>query len=328
LETLADLEKPLEAMNEEPLYNIGAVTRATGIPIATLHAWERRYGFPHPSARTVGGHRLYSEKDIALLRSIRDQISQGISAHQAVAVVKNQQAEGRWEQAPAAGSQLSAPIPQAHTLFPEPLTGALLDHDLDRADRILGEMLAFHSPEELTLNTIRPVLSQLGEAWEKGRISVATEHLASNYLRHRLLMWMVTGPAPRPVAPIVLACPPGEWHEGSLLMLGVLLRRRGWPTAYLGQSVPFADLATFVEQIQPSTVILVAMQKESAIVLAGWPGWIIQIGSSPVIAYGGRAFVGQPGLQNRTPGIYLGDDLQSGVDKLEQILGALVNPPA
>jgi DNA-binding transcriptional MerR regulator len=52
----------------EPIYNIGAVTRLTGIPITSLRAWERRYGFPHPSGRTPGGHRLYSEKDVTLLR--------------------------------------------------------------------------------------------------------------------------------------------------------------------------------------------------------------------------------------------------------------------
>ena len=95
------------------------------------------------------------------------------------------------------------------------------------------------------------------------------EHLASNYLRQRLLMWLVTGPPARQTNPIVLACAPGEWHEGSLLMLGVLLRRRGWPVAYLGQDVPFADLAAFFEQIHPGALVLVGMLEESARQLAG-----------------------------------------------------------
>ena len=68
----------------EAIFNIGAVTRMTGIPITTLHAWERRYGFPHSSARTLGGHRLYSEKDVTLLRCVKAQIDQGITARQAV----------------------------------------------------------------------------------------------------------------------------------------------------------------------------------------------------------------------------------------------------
>ena len=146
------------------------------------------------------------------------------------------------------------------------------------------------------------------------------EHLASNYLRQRLLMWLVTGPPARQTNPIVLACAPGEWHEGSLLMLGVLLRRRGWPVAYLGQDVPFADLAVFVEQIQPAALVLVGMLEESARLLAGWPQWIKQTAGRPLVAFAGRAFVLQPELQEQVPGLYLGDTIQAGLARLEEQL--------
>src|ERR1035437_3262867 len=79
----------------EAIFNIGAVTRMTGIPITTLHAWELRYGFPHSSARTQGGHRLYSEKDVILLRTVKAQIDQGITARQAVKAVHKMEMEGR-----------------------------------------------------------------------------------------------------------------------------------------------------------------------------------------------------------------------------------------
>jgi hypothetical protein len=184
----------------------------------------------------------------------------------------------------------------------------------------MGEMLAFYSPEELTLNVIGPILSEIGEAWEQGHISVATEHLASNYLRQRLLMWMVSGPRPHDTDPIVLACAPGEWHDGSLLMLGVLLRRQGWPVAYLGQNVPFEDLADFVRQIHPSAVVLIAMRAEPARALVDWPKWIAPLGGNPLIAFGGRAFVVQPELKDLVPGIYLGDHLKEGLERLEGLL--------
>jgi hypothetical protein len=188
------------------------------------------------------------------------------------------------------------------------------------ADQIMGEMLAFHSPEDLILNVIGPTLNTIGEAWEQGHITVATEHLASNYLRHRLLMWMVTGPSPKPGNPIVLACAPGEWHEGSLLMLGVFLRRQGWPVAYLGQNVPFHDLAIFIDNIHPRAVVLVAMRKEPAQALAEWPQWIKQVSGNPVITFGGRAFVVQPKLQGMVPGIYLGASIQDGMTNLVSLI--------
>jgi MerR family transcriptional regulator, light-induced transcriptional regulator len=304
----------------EAVYNIGAVTRLTGIPVTTLHAWERRYGFPHPSGRTAGGHRLYTEKDVTLLRYVKAQIKSGLAARLAVSAVLKMDNEGRLL------TNHPIEIPRAANLFaPSPagreqLTEALFRHDLRRADQLMGEMLAFSSPEEITLSIIGPVLAELGEAWEAGRISVPDEHLASNYLRQRLLMWMVSGPPQRAANPIVLACAPGEWHEGSLLMLGVLLRRQGWPVAYLGQAVPFADLAVFVRQVNAQALALVGMLEGSARALADWPKWIQPSAGKPLVAFAGRAFVIQPELKDDVPGIYLGDTVQEGLAKLEGLL--------
>ncbi len=307
-------------MTEEPLYNIGVVTRLTGVPTATLHAWERRYGFPE-AARTAGGHRLYSEKDIARLRWVKAQVDGGMAVSRAIAAARALEAEGRLF-LPAAPEALSRPAPESAAPSPlrEALLEALIRHDLLAADRLMGDMLAFHSPDALTTEIIGPVLSEIGRLWEEGRITIATEHLASNYLRHRLLMWMVSGPPPRQTNPIVLACVPGEWHEGSLLMLGVLLRRKAWPVAYLGQNVPFPDLAEFVEQIRPPLVVLVAMREDAARALAEWPQWIRQTLGKPLIAYGGRAFVVRPELRLGLPGLYLGDTLQEGLAQIEPLL--------
>jgi DNA-binding transcriptional MerR regulator len=308
------------AASDNAIFNIGAVTRMTGIPSATLHAWERRYGFPPSPARTLGGHRLYTEKEVSLLRCVKAQIEDGITARQAVAAVQKMDLEDCLP----GGHPILQPRPS--DLLPASLSGhvqlaeALFQHDLDRSDQLIEEMLAFSSPEEVTLNVIGPVLSDLGQAWAEGRITVADEHLAGNYLRQRLLMWMMTGPNVRASNPIVLACAPGEWHEGSLLMLGVLLRRRGWPVAYLGQNVPLADLAAFVEQTRPAALVLVAILPEHAHTLMDWPKWIKQIGDRPLVTYGGRAFVLQPELINQMPGIYLGETVRTGLAKLEEIL--------
>lgn len=299
-----------------PLYNIGVVTRVTGVPIATLHTWERRYGFPD-AARTAGGHRLYSDKDIARLRWVKSQLESGLTVSRAVISVRALEAEGRLflpNESEAVSRSESTSI--SSTSLGESLLEALTHHNLVRADQLMGEMLAFTSPENITLDIIGPALNAIGEAWEQGHITIATEHLASNFLRHRLLMWMVTGPTSKPGNPIILACAPGEWHEGSLLIMGVLLRRQGWPVAYLGQNVPFQDLAIFVEEIHPRAVVMVAMVEETVRTLAEWPQWINQVGGKPVIAFGGRPFILQPELQVKVPGIYLGENIQDGLSNL------------
>jgi hypothetical protein len=98
-------------------------------------------------------------------------------------------------------------------------------------------------------------------------------------------------------------------------MLGVLLRRQGWPVAYLGQNVPFQGLAKYIDTANPQAVVLVAMSEETARVLADWPIWIKQVLGNPIIAFGGRAFIVHPGLQ-AMPGIFLGDSIQEGFSNL------------
>ena len=115
----------------------------------------------------------------------------------------------------------------------------------------------------------------------------------------------------------MLACAPVEWHEGSLLMLGVLLRRRGWPVTYLGQEVPFADLAAFFEGIKPEALVLVGMREDTAHRLAGMDR---ANGRQPLVTFAGRACVLQPELQSQVQGLYLGDTIQAGVARLEERL--------
>src|ERR1043165_8872226 len=77
-------QPPLLAQHSTaPVFNTKAVARETGVPADTFRAWERRYGMPRPQ-RTTGGHRLYSERDIAIIRWLRDRTEQGVNISHAV----------------------------------------------------------------------------------------------------------------------------------------------------------------------------------------------------------------------------------------------------
>lgn len=308
----------------EPLYNIGVVARMTGLSMATLRAWERRYDFPEVE-RTSGGHRLFSEKDVMRLRWVKERIDEGMQTAQAINALRHQEQSGHLIQMERAGAETYERRGQPSHLMEAMearLLEALLNRDTQEADNILGEALATSSPEELILNVIAPAFTETGEAWEHGKISVATEHLATNYLRQRLLMWMLGGPPARPTRPVVLACAPKEWHEGSLLVLGALLRRRRWPVAYLGQAVPLPDLAALARDMQPQMIVLVAMTESTAAELVDWPRWMPEAAQfgKPVIGYGGRIFTLQPEWCQRVEGVYLGDTLSDGIKTVESLL--------
>lgn len=62
---------------------IGEVARQTGVAVATLRAWEGRYGLLRP-ARTGGGHRRYRDEDVrrvlAVLQLAREGWTVGAAA--------------------------------------------------------------------------------------------------------------------------------------------------------------------------------------------------------------------------------------------------------
>ena len=309
--------------NDEPIYNIGGVVRMTDIPAATLRIWERRYNFPE-TTRTEGQHRLYSEREVQRLRWIKARIDEGMQVRQAVRALRALEAEeGAIGEAPKSVSAEQESFPNVHiSALRKRLLDALLAHDTGQADQIFNEAFALYTPESLMTDLIGPTLRDIGLGWEKGEVDIATEHLATHYLRQHLLAWMRTGPPPYPVPPIVLACAPGEWHEGSLLMFGALLRRRRWPIAYLGQSIPLSEVAKFVQETQPSAVVLTAMTEEPALALVDWPTWLPEAARTgePIVGYGGPIFNERPELRVKVHGLFLGTTLQEGIETQERIL--------
>jgi methanogenic corrinoid protein MtbC1 len=287
------MPEDLRTAAEDPLYNIGVVARMTGVPVATLRVW------------------------------VKARVAEGMQTHQAVRALDHLQREGR---APETPTLLAPPAraPEDPTLarFADRLFQALVTHDTGQADQMLGELLALYPLDTLIVDVLLPAWRSVGEAYEAGQISVATEHLASQYLRHRLLVWLPVGPSEHAVRPTVLACAPGDWHEGGLLILGVMLRRHRWPVAYLGQALPLADLATFVRDIRPPVVVVTAMTVEAAAALADWPKHLPEAAATgrPLFCYAGRAFAEHPELRGRVSGLYLGDTLEAGLATLEQRL--------
>lgn len=62
---------------------IGAVSARTGVSVPVLRSWEDRYGFPQPD-RLPGGHRRYSEADVARVLRVVDERSAGRSLRAAI----------------------------------------------------------------------------------------------------------------------------------------------------------------------------------------------------------------------------------------------------
>lgn len=71
------LKKKVKKQRKTPIYNIGAASHLTGIPIYTVR-WIERHELIAPH-RSGGNHRLFSDEDIELLNAIRDLLDEGVN---------------------------------------------------------------------------------------------------------------------------------------------------------------------------------------------------------------------------------------------------------
>ncbi len=234
-------------MTHDALLRIGELSRRTGVSPEVLRAWERRYHLFSPQ-RSDGGFRLYPASDVSRIRAMKLLLAQGASASQAaqqvlrgpVAVVE----------APGFGP---SPFDQRASAF----SLALFSYDEAEAQRSIDQLLMEFDAETIMRSLFLPALREIGQLWERGLLSIAQEHFASNLIRQRLgglARGWEDGIGPR----AILACPPDEEHDIPLMMLGIALGNRGWRVTYLGARTPAADLVGAVENITPAIVVIAA----------------------------------------------------------------------
>lgn len=103
---------------------------------------------------------------------------------------------------------------------------------------------------------LAPLLRRIGEAWSRGTLGVAEEHLASQEVRS-LLGELQRNVVPRPDAPVVLvATPSGQTHEFGALFAAVVGAQAGWNAIYLGSDLPAAELVRLAAQTDARAVAL------------------------------------------------------------------------
>ena len=334
---------------DSPTFNLKAVVQATGIKPETLRAWERRYGLPRPE-RSVGGHRIYSPRDIDTLHWLISRQQEGLSISRAAE---------RWHAIERAGRDpLQEPgLASGRLIFGERWTEtvsgdleeeqeddrqvgvareawleACLAFDEGAAARTLAQAFARFPVETVCHELLCRGLHQLGEAWHADDVSVQQVHFATALAMQRIEMLLSASPHQSRPGQILLACPPEEHHAFGLALLQLLLKRRGYGTVYLGANVPLIEMESTLSKIRPDLAILSAQQLCSADNLLEMSELIAK--QDVPVAFGGRIFDLSETVRNGIPGDYLGTDLKRAVASVERLMVARaateqqVTPPA
>ena len=229
---------------DDPYLRIGALSRRVGVSPELLRAWEQRYGLLRP-LRSDGGFRLYSSADEQRVRAMRRHLDAGVSAAQAARLALAETPED--DAVSSTGiANLRGELRTTLDRLDEPGAHAALDR-----------LLASLTIETVLRDVLLPYLHELGERWERGEISVAQEHFASNVLRGRLL-GLARGWGKGSGPTTLLACAPGELHDLPLIMFGLVLAGRGRSVTYLGPDTPIATIREALAALHPDRVVISA----------------------------------------------------------------------
>ena len=295
----------MQARNDQTQLPIASVSSLLGIPIPTIRSWERRYGFPVPS-RTQGKHRRYSVEEVDQLRRVRDEITRGHNARQAVDVVRRSATEGR---------------PRTELL--DRFLVASMHLDPSQLREILTEGTEQLGVEHTIRDVALPAMREMGSRWKAGVCDTAHEHLATEAVRVWLARQSVMAPPAFRPYPLILACGPKDLHTIGLESFGVVLARRGWSVRTLGALTPVSSLVAAVRAAEARGAVVTSQRSVTrrAAVEA-----IHAVDRLPGVEafYAGAGF-GPATARKDVPGTYLGDDVIEAAEIMER---RLMTPPS
>lgn len=278
------------------MYTIKRAADLTGVPEATLRAWERRYAVVSPQ-RTEGGYRVYDDDDLDRLRQMRDLVDQGWAPRQAAERVGPGTSRGTL---PAIGEFIDAAA-----------TGDVVE--LRAVVQRAGDAVSY---ESFVQDWLLPAVSELGLAWSRGEVSVGGEHLAAQVVMRHLAGAFEAAGRHSLGHRVLVGLPPGARHEIGAFAFATLARRRGLDVRYAGADLPVPDWVALAGQEDLDAVVLSApmpsdlepAQDTVDALRAAHPGLLVAVG-------GGH----QGQVQHA---LHLGHQVSRGVDELVAALTA------
>lgn len=312
----------LLSFSDTPRYNIKAVVQQTQVNVSTLRAWEQRYGVPQPK-RTDHGHRLYSQRDVEVIKWLKLATEDGISISQAVVMLQEEPAPiepAAPEPATARGGRPSV-VESGYPDLRQQLFDALWATDIRKSHLLLSTAISLFPVDTLVHDVILPIMSEFSARWMDGTACMAVEQIAVQIIRQRLTSLLQIHASYAHGPRMIIGAAQGEQHDIGPLILALMMEQQGWEVVFIGPSLGMTGLTDFLVRLSPTILVLTASMTEHV-------GSIQQVGSmvsglthhGVQFAYAGRAFVNNPELCQRMPGTYLGSDFRTAVQSANQMV--------
>lgn len=267
------------------MFTIKEASARTGVPVALLRAWERRYGIVEPQ-RTDSGYRLYDDRALEALSAMRRLVDEGWSPATAAAAISS----GEVPIASTTASWVAAPAvatgDTGDRLTEDFLTAASAV-DVIAIESVLDQAFAVGSFETVVDGWLMPTLSALGAAWTEGQVDVAGEHAASYAVMRRLSQAFAAASSLTHGPRVVIGLPSGSHHEIGALAFATAVRRRGLAVVYVGADLPVDSWIRAVHAFPTRVAVLGVPTPEDRATASETVRALLENGRGVAVAAGG-----------------------------------------
>lgn len=237
-------------------YSIKDLEVLSGVKAHTIRIWEKRYKLLSPG-RTDTNIRYYNDTDLRRILNVSLLVNNGFKISK---VAKLDEAKIK-ESVIEINKKKSA-----ESDYIDRLILYMLNFDNIGFYNFTNEIIAKKGFEDAVLKVFFELFERIGTYWQAGSIFPAQEHYVTSILRQKLIAEIdKLGFENRNGYTMLFFLPDGELHEMSLLFYSYLAQKYGYNVIYLGQFVPFEDLAKVQSHIKIDyvfTAFINALSKE------------------------------------------------------------------
>jgi len=132
----------------------------------------------------------------------------------------------------------------------------LTEGNIEASVKIYEEYVKIFNTSDFFDRILKPVMHKIGDDWVNERISIATEHVASNVAQTlvKIIMGKVTRNTNKDK--ILICVPLGEEHHLGCDVLETYLSIKGFKVYNMGTSVPTESILSFISNNKPEIVLL------------------------------------------------------------------------
>ena len=132
----------------------------------------------------------------------------------------------------------------------------LTDGDINSCVQIYNYYIKIFNSADFFDKILKPVMYQIGDEWANNKISIATEHVASNVAQTLVKIIMDKGTTSGKKKKILLCVPVGEEHHLGCDVIDTFLTSKGYKVFNMGTSIPSESVLHFIEHNNPDVIMI------------------------------------------------------------------------